>query len=43
MQALDPRQLPGGIYDITVWIIENAQTVDTQQAQIYKPQGWNNK
>lgn len=42
VQALDTRQLPGGIYDITIKIIENGQTVDTQQAQIYKPQGWSN-
>lgn len=42
VQALDTRRLPGGIYDITIKIIENGQTVDTQQAQIYKPQGWNN-
>lgn len=42
IQALDTRQLPGGIYDITIKIIENGQTVDTQQAQIYKPQGWSN-
>lgn len=42
IQALDTRQLPGGIYDITVKIIENGQTVDTQQAQIYKLQGWSN-
>ena len=40
VQALDTRQLPGGIYDITIKISENGQTVDTQQAQIYKPQGW---
>jgi hypothetical protein len=40
VQALDTRPLPGGIYDITIRIIENGQTVDTQQAQIYKPQGW---
>ncbi|WP_051546309.1 TcfC E-set like domain-containing protein [Tatumella sp. UCD-D_suzukii] len=40
VQALDTRQLPGGIYDITIKIIENGQTTDTQQAQIYKPQGW---
>lgn len=40
VQALDTRQLPRGIYDITIKIIENGQTVDTQQAQIYKPQGW---
>lgn len=42
VQALDTRQLPGGIYDITIKIIENGRLVDTQQAQIYKPQGWNN-
>lgn len=42
VQALDTRRLPGGIYDITIKIIENGKTVDTQQAQIYKPQGWNN-
>lgn len=42
VQALDTRRLPGGIYDITIKIIENGQTIDTQQAQIYKPQGWNN-
>lgn len=42
LQALDTRQLPGGIYDISIKIIENGQTVDTQQAQIYKPQGWSN-
>lgn len=41
VQALDTRHLPGGIYDITIKIIENGQAVDTQQAQIYKPQGWN--
>lgn len=40
VQALDTRPLPGGIYDITIKIIENGQTVDAQQAQIYKPQGW---
>ncbi|MCU6190247.1 TcfC E-set like domain-containing protein [Enterobacter bugandensis] len=42
VQALDTRRLPGGIYDITIKIIENGKTVDTQQAQIYKPQGWIN-
>jgi len=42
IQALNTSKLPGGIYDITVKIIENGQTVDTQQAQIYKPQGWSN-
>lgn len=42
VQALDTRRLPGGIYDITIKIIENGHIVDTQQAQIYKPQGWNN-
>lgn len=42
VQALDTRKLPGGIYDITINIIENGQKVDTQQAQIYKPQGWSN-
>lgn len=42
VQALDTRQLPGGIYDINIKIIENGQTVDTQRTQIYKPQGWNN-
>lgn len=42
VQALDTRRLPGGIYDITINIIENGHTVETQQAQIYKPQGWNN-
>ncbi|ELW3333317.1 TcfC E-set like domain-containing protein [Salmonella enterica] len=40
VQALDTRPLPGGIYDITLRILENGRTVDTQQAQIYKPQGW---
>lgn len=42
VQPLDTRQLPGGIYDITVKIIANGQIVDTQRAQIYKPQGWGN-
>ena len=42
IQALDTRQLPGGIYDISIKIIVNGQTVETQQAQIYKPQGWGN-
>ncbi|MCY0771396.1 TcfC E-set like domain-containing protein [Enterobacter cloacae complex sp. 2022EL-00788] len=42
VQALDTRRLPGGIYDITIKIIENGHIVDTQHAQIYKPQGWNN-
>lgn len=42
VQALDTRQLPIGIYDITIKIIENGQTVDTQQAQIFKTQGWGN-
>jgi hypothetical protein len=42
VQALDTRHLPGGIYDITIKIIRNGLTVDTQQAQIYKPQGWSN-
>lgn len=40
VQALDTRPLPGGIYGITIKIIENGQTVDTQQAQIYKTEGW---
>ena len=40
VQALDTRPLPVGIYDITIKIIENDKAVDTQQAQIYKPQGW---
>lgn len=42
VQALDTRKLPGGIYDIAIKIIENGKTVDTQQAQIYKTQNWNN-
>ena len=42
IQALDTRQLPTGIYDITIKIIENGQTVDTQQSQIYKTTGWSN-
>lgn len=42
IQVLDTRPLPGGIYDITIKISENGQTVDTQQAQIYKTQGWAN-
>lgn len=42
VQALDTRQLPIGIYDITVKIIDNGETVDTQQAQIFKTQGWSN-
>lgn len=42
VQALDTRRLPGGIYDITINIIESGHIVETQQAQIYKPQGWNN-
>lgn len=42
VQALDTRQLPGGIYDIMIKIIENGQAVDTQQAKIYKQQSWNN-
>lgn len=42
VQPLDTRHLPGGIYDIKVNIIANGQTVDTQYAQIYKPQGWGN-
>lgn len=42
VQALDTRQLPVGIYDITIKIIENGRTVDTQQAQIFKNQSWNN-
>lgn len=42
VQALDTRRLPGGIYDITINIIQNGQQVDTQSAQIYKPSGWRN-
>lgn len=42
VQALDTRKLPMGIYDISIKIIESGQTVDTQLAQIYKPQGWSN-
>lgn len=42
VQALDTRQLPSGIYDVIIKIIENGQNLDTQRAQIYKPQGWNN-
>ncbi|WP_423060773.1 TcfC E-set like domain-containing protein [Citrobacter portucalensis] len=42
VQPLDTRQLPGGIYDITINIIANGQIVDTQHTQIYKPQGWRN-
>lgn len=42
VQALDTRPLPLGIYDITIKIIENGQVVDTQEAQIFKAQGWNN-
>lgn len=43
VQALDTRQLPGGIYDITIKIIENGRSVDTQQAQIFKPLNWRNQ
>lgn len=42
VQALDTRPLPIGIYDITIKIIENGQVVDTQEAQIFKLQGWSN-
>ncbi|MGU3522805.1 TcfC E-set like domain-containing protein [Enterobacteriaceae bacterium C23F] len=40
IQALDTRRLPGGIYDISIRILENGQVVDTQTAQIYKPNSW---
>jgi hypothetical protein len=40
IQALDTRRLPGGIYDISIRIIDNGQVVDTQTAQIYKPNSW---
>lgn len=42
LQPIDTRRLPSGIYDVTINIIENGKVVDTQLAQIYKPQGWNN-
>ena len=42
IQALDTRRLPFGIYDVELRIIESGQVVETQQAQIYKPQGWAN-
>lgn len=42
IQALDTRPFPAGIYDIAIKIIEDGKLVDTQQAQIYKPQGWSN-
>lgn len=42
LQALDTRRLPGGSYDITIRIIENGQVIDTQSAQIYKPNSWRN-
>lgn len=42
IQALDTRPLPLGIYDITIKVIENGQVIDTQEAQIFKAQGWNN-
>lgn len=40
LQALDTRRLPGGIYDISIRILENGQLIDTQTAQIYKPNSW---
>lgn len=40
LQALDTRRLPGGIYDISIRILEQGQVVDTQTAQIYKPNSW---
>lgn len=42
VQALDTRRLPGGIYDITIRVMENGQEIDTQTAQIYKPSAWLN-
>lgn len=42
IQAIDTRRLPGGSYDITIRVIENGQVVDTQTAQIYKPNSWRN-
>lgn len=42
VQALDTRRLPGGIYDITINILDNGKIVDTQISQVYKPLGWRN-
>lgn len=40
MQEVDTRQLPGGIYDVVLRVIEDGQTTSTEVVTIHKSTAW---
>lgn len=42
LQTLDTRQLPGGIYEVEVRLIEDGQVTSSTQELVYKPSNWRN-
>jgi hypothetical protein len=42
LQTLDTRQLPGGIYEVEVRLIEDGQITSSTQELVYKPSNWRN-
>lgn len=42
LRALDTRNLPGGIYDVEVRLVEDGQVTSTTQELVYKPGNWRN-
>lgn len=42
LQVLDTRNLPGGIYEVEVRLIEDGQVSSTSNEFVYKPNNWSN-
>lgn len=42
LQAIDTRNLPGGIYEVEVRLIEDGQVSSSENQFIYKPNDWSN-
>ncbi|TBU77439.1 pilus assembly protein PapC [Pseudomonas daroniae] len=40
LQAIDTRNLPGGIYEVEVRLVEDGQVTSSEAAFIYKPNNW---
>ncbi|MEI4522057.1 TcfC E-set like domain-containing protein [Pseudomonas sp. CCNWLW23] len=42
LQSIDTRQLPGGIYQVEIRLIEDGKITTTTQELVYKPNNWRN-
>lgn len=40
VHAIDTRQLPGGVYDVEIRLVEDGRVTSKQSASIYKPDDW---